>query len=206
MESYQSYRSVKQAYLNQQTLERKRILTRHLKNLLYSRNKLLYTYLDFFIDQLEDNLSKENIDKLKSWQVWLNQDEEEIHQTQDLTELYQKSLELGEIYPQMETEIFLQLGQHAVNNQQEVADQIKTIVIQLEPLTVRKDWVDEVNFKIENVEKLQKEGLLNLEETRVRRPGDMRRGWNSSLEYFNQAQEELNTALNYLDEVLKRVE
>ncbi len=205
-ENYRTYLASKKSYSNQPTLERKNILFKSLKNLLYSRNKYLYNYLEFYIDKLETKLDKAEIDKLESWQVWLNKDETEIIQVQDLGEAYLISAELKEIYPEMETDIYFQLAKYAINNQLSVINQIENIILKLQPLTDRYNWVEEVRLKTDRVKELQKQGYTNLEETRVRHPGDIKRSWRSTMKLLNQAQDELDTSLKYIDEVLKTLE
>lgn len=203
-QAYRNYLSSKDAYLKQRTLERKRILFRNLKTLLYSRNKLLYNYLEFFINAVEPNLETAGVNKLRDWQIWFNEDEKLIHNVQDLESAYVESQNLFEVYTEFEKDVFNQLAEYAVDNQEKVIERVTLIKVKLKLLTENNDWVDEVELKVNNAELYQQNALQVLEEARVRKPGDMKKAWNSSVEYFNDAQKELNIALDYLDEVLKR--
>lgn len=206
IESYQNYLSAKKAYLNQQTLERKKILSQNLRRLLYSRGELMNSYLQFLVNSIGNQLDKKGRDKLESWQVWLNRDEGKINQAQNLEDLYQVGSNLDEVYPDMEADIYLRLAEFTVGSQEEVIDRIRNIISELEPMTSEKGWVNEVAVRLENARQSQVKALEIMEETRVRRVGDMKSAWVLALEDFNQAQKELEVALEYIDEVLKRVE
>ena len=209
LQSYQNYLSAKRAYLNEITLERKSILFRNFKTLLYSRNKLLYSYFDFYLNELETQLTKTKLDKIRSWQVWLNQSEKninEITKVEDLDQLYQQSMDLAEVYPELEADIYKRLVEYALGNQKDVVSQITEIRDQLAPLTEDQGWVAEVNRKLDQVQTAQVEALKIMEETEVRRIGDMRRSWNSAKKYLDQAQSHLDVTLNFIDEVIKRIE
>jgi hypothetical protein len=203
-ESYRNYLSSKDAYLKQRTLERKKILFRNLKTLLYSRNKLLHNYLEFLINAIELNLEPAGINKLRDWQIWLNKDEELINNVQDLETAYQESNNLVEVYTEFEQDIFNQLYIYAVDNQQKVIDRVQLMKVKLKLITENTDWVDEVELKLTNAENYHQNAGLVLEEARIRKPGDMEKAWNKAVEYLNNSQRELNIALDYLDEVLKR--
>lgn len=208
-QSYQNYLSAKRAYLNEITLERKSILFRNFKTLLYSRNKLLYSYLDFYLNELKSQLTKTKLDKIRSWQVWLNKNEEDtndITKVEDLNELYQQSMDLAEVYPEMEADIYKRLVDYAIGNQKDVVSQITEIRDQLEPLTDDQGWAAEVNRKLSQVQNAQVEALKIMEEKDPRRIGDMKRSWNSAKKYLDQAQSHLDITLKFIDEVIKRLE
>jgi hypothetical protein len=206
LEAYDNYLSSRQAYLNQPTLERKNILFRSLKSFLYARNKLQSDYLGFLINKIENTLGKESTDKLRSWLVWLSQEEDEINQQQSVEDLYNISSQLHEIYPEMEADIYLQLANYAVINQLKVIEELTFIRDRLKLLTENNNWEEEVNQKIKSAESNQNLGLEIIKEARTRRPGDAKKAWDSTVVYLNRAQEDLDVTFDYLDEVIKRLE
>jgi len=206
LEADDNYASSKEAYLNQQTLERKNILFRSLKSFLYARNKLQRDYLGFLINEIENTLGKESIDKLRSWLIWLSQEEDEINQQQSVEDLYNISYQLREIYPEMEADIYLQLANYAVINQRKVIEELTFIRDRLKLLTVNNNWEEEVNQKIKSAEANQDLGLETIKEARIRRPGDAKKAWDSTVVYLNRSQEDLDVTFDYLDEVIKRLE
>ncbi len=208
-QAYQNYLASKKAYLNKETLERKRLLFKDFKTFLYARNKLMESYLEFLLNRLSSQLPQERLDKLNQWQVWLMESETEINQitkVEDLDKLYLKSGDLDEIYPELEADIFYRLAEYAFAGQQEVIDQIEEIIPRLELLTEDQGWVVEVNNKLRQAKEAREAAMEIIEDTRVRRKGDIRRGWSRAKTYFNQAQDNLDLAIDFTDEVIKRVE
>ncbi len=206
LEAYDNYLSSREAYLNQPTLERKNILFRSLKSFLYARNKLQNDYLGFLINEINQTLSKEGLDKLQSWQVWLSQEEDLINDQQSVEALYEVSSQLGDVYPDMEADIYLQLTNYAITNQRKVIEELSLIRSQLDLLVENRTWVKEVNQKIEAAQANQNLALETVRETRTRRPGDAKKAWNTAVVYLNRAQNNLSGSFQYLDEVVKRLE
>lgn len=208
-QKYRTYLSSKRAFLDRETLERKNILFRNLQSLLYTRNKLLETYLIYLINVLQTSLSEEELDKVRKWEVWLHQYEQEftqINRPEDLNLLYRRSADLAEVYPELETDIYFRLANYAFSGQNEVIDQIRSMTADLRKFTDDQGWVVEVNDKVDQARRAQNEAMTIMEETRVRRPGDIRGGWVSAQKYFDQAQDNLELALRFIDEVIKKFE
>ena len=200
--SYQRYVLARESYLKNQTVQNKENLNTALRQFLYDRGKLLSGYFELLINKGEDIISKELLDELKSWQVWLERQEKNVislNRTEDLISLNDK---LVEIYPQMERTTYYFWFNFGATRQNTLVNSIFELEDKLRPFNNEGVWSEEIAKKLNLLKENQIEARGYLDEIKVRRKGDILRGWNRAEKLLVENNRLLKESLEILDEIV----
>jgi len=211
--AHQEYLSARQSYLNYQTLQAKEILFQKLREFLFARSDFLEAYLSLLLSRAQNYPGQLNLDEIKSWLDWLKENRKEIEASATLESLVSSGDKLTDTYPQIERSIYLFLVRLTIAQENRVLaiiERVKLAVLgKMDQLAVDRgvvfQWLDEVEAKIELIRQEQDQALKDLEETRVKKKGDILSGWRKAKKHLITANNQLEESLNFIDEILSHL-
>jgi len=207
LSSHQSYIDAKQTYLNYETLQTKEKFFSSFKFFLVSRNELLKSYLFVLLNQGSGFLPEGRLDGIRAWINWLDEDTQQINKFVSVSELTDAAGYLKIKYPQIEEEIFSFLVELTIAQQNLIEKDIRQLISRIGHLdpAVSK-WLDEVKKQLDLADQSQETAMSKIKNARIRRIGDGFRVWQKGQKDLSQANERLEKALSFLDEIIKKSE
>jgi len=212
--SYQDYLSARQSYLDYQTLQAKEILFQKLRVFLFSRSNFLESYLKVLISRGKDDPSQLNLDEIRGWLDWLEGNRKEIEASATIDSLVESGDKLADSYPELEKSVYLFLTKLTIAQENRVVDLIEeiklSILARIADFSVDKgiisQWLDEVAGKIDIVHQEQAQALEDIEESRIRRQGDILSDWREAKQHFSNVDDQLKESIDFVDEILINLE
>jgi len=207
LSSHQSYIAAKQTYLNYETLQTKEKFFSSFKLFLISRNELLRSYLFLLLSRGSEFLPEEELEGVKTWITWLNDDTQQINKFVSVSELTDAASYLKVRYPQIEKGIFSFLAELTIAQQNLIEEDIRQLINQISDVdSTASEWLDEVKKQLDLVDQNQELAMSRIKNARIRRIGDGFRVWQKGQRELSRANEQLEKASSFLDEIIKKLE
>ncbi len=211
LRSHQDYLTARQNYLNHRTLQTKESFSQKLKQFLISRDDLLRRYLNLLLNEGFSLLPEKDLLEISSWIGWLDKDISKIDSVQSMEELLSSAEELENEYLNIERSIFIFLNKLTVFQQQKVAVKIAQLADEIrrgldgggeEAISY---WLEEVTNKLDLAGQNQQAAVELMDQSKVRRIGDILRDWKRANKMTAEAELNLQDSLEFLSEIIKNL-